>query len=135
MTLTDVRLGSDLVSLPRLQRVYERHGLKFFQKILTPDEMAYCLENHQKRFLERAGGRIATKEAVSKALGVGIKGLGWQKGLSWQSVELIAHTQQQPQLLLHDEAKSLAETLQVKGWRNTLSHDGDHVMATVIALI
>ena len=83
----------------------------------------------------RAAGRIALKEAVSKALGVGVNGLGWSNGLSWREVEVVAEVRQAPTLLLHGRAKQIANERHIRAWRTSLSHDGDYAMATVIGLI
>lgn len=135
--IRSIRLGTDLIQLSRLEGWANRHGLKIFQRLLTPTELAYCLKtgkplNHGKT-LQRLGGRLAIKEAVAKALGVGMKGLGHLQGIHWQSIEVQEATQTSPpSVKLHKEALKKAESIGVTQWSISLSHDGDIVSATAL---
>jgi len=131
-------LGTDLVHVPRLQNSYQRYGAAFFQKLLTPAEWAYCESAGQNRALQiirRAAGRIALKEALAKALGIGINGMGWTQGAQWKDIEIVGQSQSPPGIVLHGRALESADQLNVSLWRCSLSHDGDYAMATVIGLI
>lgn len=136
--LTDLLLGTDLVSLARLRRVQTRHGEAFFKRVLTDSELAYCQktggDKRPDAFIQRAAGRIAMKEAVSKALGVGVNGLGWENGIRWHEVELLSTSKQPPRLQLHGRAAERAASAGIRSWRISLSHDGDYAMATAIGL-
>ncbi|HEX2655140.1 MAG TPA: holo-ACP synthase [Xanthobacteraceae bacterium] len=71
-------IGSDIVDIRRIERVLERHGERFLDRIFTPAE--------RKRAELRTAGRVATyakrfaaKEACSKALGTGLRaGVFWR---------------------------------------------------------
>lgn len=134
---SDLRLGTDLVWIPRLSENHRRYGEAFFARLLTPDEMDYCRRRGggDKAFIRHAAGRIALKEAISKALGVGINGLGWRQGVSWQAMEIVSRSQQPPELHLNGTAQEIANRLGVRQWRLSLSHEGDYAMATAVALI
>lgn len=129
-----LRLGSDLVYIPRLQQAKKRHGDAFFRKLLTPAEWAYCQSGGEKRWLARAAVRLAVKEAVAKALGCGLNGLGWGQGIGWRDVEVISAHQQAPKVQLHGKAQEQALILGLTGWQVSISHDGDYGLATVIGL-
>lgn len=135
----NILLGTDLVYVPRLQQTYrKRHGTAFFNKLLTPAEWAYCQAvgpQRETQLLRRAAGRIALKEAVAKALGTGLNGLGWSQGVHWQDIEIVSQSQSPPDLRLTGRALETASNLGIKLWRCSLSHDGDYAMATVIGLI
>lgn len=124
--------GIDLINLPRLERALTLHGEKMLGKLLTPRERDYCQSSPPKLRLQRVGGRIALKEAVSKALGVGINGLGWNQGIDWQDVEILRQAKAPPTLQLFGKAQAIADTLQITQWRISISHDGPAVMASVI---
>jgi holo-[acyl-carrier protein] synthase len=131
-------LGTDLVYVPRLRVSFQRYGEAFFQKLLTPGEWAYCQgvgAAREPQRLRRAAGRIAMKEAVAKALGLGINGLGWTQGAKWKEIEVLGQSQSPPSLCLHGRALETAVRLGVTAWRCSLSHDGDYAMATAIGLI
>ncbi len=128
----DLVHGIDLIALPRLEKALSLHGEKLLGKMLTPREREYCQNSHPRQQLQRIGGRIAVKEAVSKALGVGMNGLGWNMGIDWQEVELVNVGSMQPQVSLSGKAKALAEARQISQWRLSLSHDGETVVASVV---
>ncbi|MGE0201080.1 MAG: holo-ACP synthase [Candidatus Melainabacteria bacterium] len=134
-------LGTDLVHLTRLRHAWHGFGLRFFERVLTPDELRYCLQGENPeagrmndRFFQRVGARIAVKEAVGKALGVGMNGLGWGQGLPWRSVETVSEAQQMPVLKLTGPAHRMAGEQGARLWRVSLSHDGDYAMASVVGL-
>jgi holo-[acyl-carrier protein] synthase len=133
----DMLLGTDLVFVPRLVANYRRHGQQFFARLLTDTELRYCQGERSGResvFMKKAAGRIAVKEAVSKALGCGINGLGWTQGVQWKQIEVLSQSQSPPDLRLTGRALELSNELGIRSWRLSLSHDGDYAMATVIAL-
>jgi holo-[acyl-carrier protein] synthase len=86
-------------------------------------------------FIQKAAGRIAVKEAVSKALGCGVNGLGWRQGVQWRDIEVVSQKQSPPELLLRGRALDASTRLGVRTWRLSLSHDGDYALATVVGLI
>jgi len=63
-------LGIDIIEVARIQAAHEKFGERFLNRILHPNEIAYCLSHKQPGpFL---AVRFATKEAISKAFGTGI---------------------------------------------------------------
>lgn len=131
-------LGTDLVYVPRLAQSYARRGEKFFSRLLTPNELRYCRGEglfRESVFLKKAAGRIAIKEAVSKALGTGLNGMGWGQGIDWQDVEIVSQVQSPPELVLVGRALNVATRLGIQAWRLSLSHDGEYALATVIGLV
>lgn len=133
----DLLLGTDLVFVPRLLANYRRHGSKFFTRLLTDSEWAYCQGEGPVRdtlTIKKAAGRIAVKEAVSKALGCGLNGLGWAQGVQWKQIEVLSQSQSPPGLRLTGRALEISDELGIRAWRVSLSHDGDYATATVIAL-
>ena len=128
------RIGNDLVYIPRLRKAQKRYGEAFFLKLLTSAEWAYCKSGGEKRCLTRVAGRLAVKEAVAKALGCGLNGLGWGRGVDWREVEVISGNRMPPELKLHGKAVHQADALSIQAWHISLSHDGDYALATVLGL-
>ncbi len=137
-------LGNDLMHLPRIHRSIQANGRAFLSKVLTPNELNSLVDPNcdisvsalgQKECLllgERAGGMLALKESISKALGVGMNGLGWSEGLRWHDVEIIRQPQQAPKVTLSNKALALSNTKKIQGWVVSLSHDGDYVLGTAL---
>ncbi len=137
-------LGNDLMHLPRIHKSIEASGRTFLSKVLTENELRSLIdvsrelslsELGEKEFTllcQRAGGMLALKESISKALGVGMNGLGWSEGLRWHDVEIIRQPQHAPSVILSGNALSLSNNKSIKGWVVSLSHDGDYVLGTAL---
>ncbi|MCP5269090.1 MAG: holo-ACP synthase [Zoogloeaceae bacterium] len=64
-------IGTDIVAVERLNRLFERHGQAAAAKLLAPSELAEFEQATDKgRFLAK---RFAAKEAFAKALGTGVR--------------------------------------------------------------
>lgn len=59
-------IGTDIVDISRISRLYRRYGDSFLEKFMSPDERA-CIP--VKRADEFIAGRFAAKESLIKALG------------------------------------------------------------------
>jgi len=64
-------LGIDIIKVERIRASLERFGSRFTQRVLTPSEQRYVRDRP-----ETMAGRWAAKEAVSKVLGLGVRGIG-----------------------------------------------------------
>jgi holo-[acyl-carrier protein] synthase len=63
-------IGTDIVAVERLQRLFERHGERALEKLLAVTERAdFDKAKEPARFLAK---RFAAKEAFGKALGIGV---------------------------------------------------------------
>ena len=63
-------IGIDIVELKRVDQIYSKYGDKFAKKILSNSELKnFQVSNDKISFLAK---RFAAKEAVGKALGIGI---------------------------------------------------------------
>lgn len=64
-------IGTDIVAISRIAALYERHGERALEKLLSPSERAHCRAAvAPARFLAK---RFAAKEALGKALGTGVR--------------------------------------------------------------
>jgi holo-[acyl-carrier protein] synthase len=64
-------LGSDLCDIRRIERVMERHGDRFLERVFTDTERARALRRTEKLRAGTFAKRFAAKEAMAKALGTG----------------------------------------------------------------
>ena len=92
-------IGIDIIEVERIKASHERFGERFLNRILHPNEIAYCLRTRAAPFL---AARFAAKEAISKAFGTGI---GAQLG--WRDMEVGRKPQRQA---LRDPARRRSET-------------------------
>jgi len=79
-------LGIDMVDLNRVKIIYSKYGDKFAIKILNDEEFSdYINVKNKPSFLAK---RFAAKEAIGKALGVGIMNGFLLKNISIRHNEL-----------------------------------------------
>ena len=67
-------LGIDIIKVERIRTALKRFGDRFPRRVLTDAESAYVRDRP-----ENFAGRWAAKEAVSKVLGLGVRGVGWRE--------------------------------------------------------
>jgi holo-[acyl-carrier protein] synthase len=115
-------VGVDIIEIERIEATLRRHGQRFLQRVYTPMEQAYC----RGRVPELAV-RFAAKEAVSKALGTGMR------GIAWKEMEILGDKRGKPLVRLHGRAKARAEELGLSEFAISLSHSQDYAVAFVMA--
>jgi holo-[acyl-carrier protein] synthase len=74
------RVGVDLIEIERIAAALVRHGGRFAQRCFTDAERAYC--DSRAAPARHYAGRFAAKEAVGKALGIGVP-------FAWREIEII----------------------------------------------
>lgn len=120
-----VGLGMDVVALARAEKMLERWGDRIAARVLTESERAAMPEGPAHRRAEYFAGRIAAKEATSKALGV-------PDGIHWHEAEVVPARPAPPTLRFHGVAEARAKELGVARAWLTLTHDAGVAAAVVI---
>ena len=116
-------LGIDVIEAARIQRLLE-HLPAAYDRLFSAQERAYC-----DRFSERwshYAARFAAKEAVGKALGIGII------GFVWRDVEVLSGGK--PVIALHGDVARIADRFGVTRVEVSLSHTGGVAYAVAAAL-
>jgi holo-[acyl-carrier protein] synthase len=116
-------IGIDLVEVPRIREMLERHGQRFKERTFTAGEIAYCDACADPAMHYAA--RFAAKEAAAKALGTGL----WAEGVVWTDIEVVREVSGKPQIALHGAAKQHAANANCLV---SLTHTRDLAMAQVI---
>jgi holo-[acyl-carrier protein] synthase len=98
--MVQLRTGIDMIEIERFETALRRHGVRFLERVFTPQELAEVGKNTAS-----LAARFAAKEAAAKALGTGI-GL-----ITWQEIEILRGPAREPTLCLHGAAGRLAQTL------------------------
>ena len=118
-------IGTDLVHIDRVGRVLERHGERFVNRILTPEERVRFARTKAKA--SHLAKRFAAKEAFSKAIGTGIRA-----PFRWHSVTVTRDSRGKP--MLKPDA-SMSEYLARQGvtrFHISLTDDAQIAMAFVV---
>ena len=96
-----VGIGTDVCDISRIAAALQRHGDRFAQRVLGPDELR-VFEARRARVARRGLSYLATrfsaKEAFSKAIG-----LGMRTPMSWRACEVINAPSGKPEVRLHGE--------------------------------
>lgn len=111
-------LGIDIVSIKRIAILKEKYGEKFLSRILAQDEIKLIKSDTS------LAGFFAAKEAVSKALGVGIG-----NEFSFKDVKIYKNEKNAPLLKFSDDTKA---RFKIKNSSLSISHDGGFAIAAVI---
>ena len=122
-----IGIGIDIVDIDRIQRMIDRHGMKFLNRTFTETEVAYC--QGRKKPAQHFAGRFAAKEAVFKAFGT-----GWRGGMGWKEIEVQVDSLGRPRLRLSGKVASKARDLGIIEVLVSISHCDCHAIAQVVAL-
>jgi len=118
-------VGIDIIEVARIASSYEKFGERFLNRILLPDEIAYCLSHKQPApFL---AARFAAKEAISKAFGTGIGA-----ALGWQDMEIRRKESGEPFVVLHGKGEELFKSRKAKQLLVSLSHTQNYAAVTAV---
>ena len=120
-----VGVGVDAVDLTRFARVLGRRA-SMADRLFTAGELAYARSAPDP--VPRLSTRFAAKEAVMKALGVGL----WS--FPFRDVEVVRTGLDAPVLVLTGSAEALAGRSGVVRWHLSLSHTDQVALALVVAV-
>jgi holo-[acyl-carrier protein] synthase len=120
-----IGIGVDLCEIDRMRAALERTpGLR--HRVFTDEEQAYC--DQRRDPTERYAARWAAKEAVLKALGLGLG------ACKWREIEVARAASGAPSVRLHGAAEQLATERGVTSWRLTMTHTTVVAEAIAVAL-
>lgn len=120
-----VGTGIDLVDVPRVRRLLERHGERALRRFFTEREVRFC-----RRAADPApcfAARLAAKEAAFKALAT-----GRAAGVRWRDVEVVRDGPGRPTLRFHGAAERCAGRLGAARTWLSLSHERGSACAFVL---
>jgi holo-[acyl-carrier protein] synthase len=114
--------GVDAIEIERVQKTLARHPERFQHRVFTELEIAYC----RGRVRELAV-RFAAKEATMKALGTGVRGVGWRE------IEVLPDRRGKPLIYLYGGAKARAEAIGLGQPEVSMTHSDTLAIAFVVA--
>ena len=115
-------IGVDLMEIQRMRFMLEKWGERFYQKVFTAEEIAYCQSRSRPYFSFAA--RFAAKEAFAKALGTGIG-----EACGWKDVFVRVNASGSPEIGLSDR---LRKRLAGRRVFLSLSHTQSMAIAMVV---
>lgn len=118
-----VGLGIDAIEIERIAAAIERRP-RFVERVFAPSEREYCEAKQSKA--KHFAARFAAKEAVMKALGIGLGQAGWR--------EICVTGPGKPGVLLTGSAAQRAQDLGVARVEISLTHSRELALAVAAAL-
>ena len=120
-------IGTDLVEVERIRRVWERRGERFVARILCPEELpGFRRTKNPVRFLAT---RFAGKEAVVKAMGT-----GFSHGLWVRDVGIVADAWGKPCVIFSARGRAVCQRLGAGEAFGSLSDEAGVVLAFAVLL-
>lgn len=120
------RVGTDIVSVPRIAELIRTGGDGFLHRWFTPLEIAYCTAKAVPA--RHFAARIAAKEAVVKTLP-----FGWDGPLPWRCIEVVNDPHGAPAIHLCGPVLDKARQAGVGAVQISLSHCDEY--ATAVAMV
>ena len=128
-----VTCGTDIVEVGRIRKALENKG--FVQRVFTEAESDYCESRGAGKY-ESYAARFAAKEAVLKALGIGL----FDGGVKLTDIEVVNGAGRQgnkglssaPSVVLHREAEKLLRQKAGTSISVSLSHTKEYAIAVVV---
>ncbi|MGE3270675.1 MAG: holo-ACP synthase [Chloroflexota bacterium] len=114
-----IATGVDIVEIPRIAELLQRHGERFRRRVYTDREWS---ESGGR--VESLAARFAAKEALIKALG--------SREPALREIEVVRPEFCQPSLRLWGRAAEVARDLAVQQVAVSLSHGKEHAVAVVV---
>ncbi|MBN9008906.1 MAG: holo-ACP synthase [Rhizobiales bacterium] len=125
-----IGIGNDIIDIRRVEKVLERHGTRFTERIFTDIEV----RKSERRRLRAASyaKRFAAKEACAKALGTGMAG-----GVFWKDMGVVNLPGGKPTMVLTGGAEKRLKSLLPPGHRGLvhLTITDDFPMAQAFVII
>ncbi len=122
-------IGTDMTLISRIRAALERHGDRFAERILGPEEMLRYRHRKEKvelRGLRYLATRFAAKEAFSKALG-----LGMRMPMTWRAMQLLNAKSGKPEAVCSGKLKEHMEKLGLKA-QVSVTDEADFAVAFVV---
>ena len=113
--------GVDMVEVWRIREAREKFGNRFLNRIYT--------ENEQKTSRMRdpeLAARFASKEAVMKLLGTGVRGVGWK------DIEILPRKSGKPEVHLHGRALNVDNRIGLKDIAISQTHSIEYAISVAV---
>jgi len=120
-----IGIGTDIVSITRIEGSLSRQGERFARRLLHDQEWdAYTQSNFPARLLAK---RFAAKEAVAKALGT-----GFRQGMGPRHIAIDHDDLGRPLVIYTGPAEALRQSRGVQASFLSISDEKDYAVAYVV---
>lgn len=117
-----IGIGNDIVEMERISKSVLKP--RFLEKYFTEKEIMLFLERNEN--IEIIAGNFAVKESVSKVFGTGIR------GFSLKDIEVLRDELGKPFVILHNQAKNIAENMKINNLHVSISHSKKYAVGFAV---
>lgn len=118
-------IGIDIVDVQRIRKIIKRSTVDFLYRAFTQHEIEFC--NEKKNSYKYYAVRLAVKEAMFKALG-----MGWRSGLAWNDIEYAQPNKGKPFIITYGKTKHKLTEMEITNINVNSSFDNAYATAIVI---
>lgn len=118
-------IGIDIIEIDRIEKVLNRTP-RFLDRNFTEKEIEYFKKNNLKS--ESIAGNFAAKEAISKAIGTGIR------GFNLKDIEILRDDLGKPIVNTYNNLKEICIKYSVKEIKVSISHSENYAVANSIVI-
>jgi holo-[acyl-carrier protein] synthase len=118
-------IGVDVLEAARVQRVHEKYGEHFVQRLLLPAERAQL--GKTKRTARFLAMRFAAKEAIVKAMGT-----GFAHGIWIRDVGVVQNAWGKPEVVYSERGEKVRRKLGIGAGHVTLTDEGGLIVAVAV---
>lgn len=120
-------IGTDVVKIERMQKVFERHGERLTHHLLLPEETALFRAN--KRPIRFLAMRFAAKEAIVKAMGT-----GFAHGMWIRDSGFVPNAWGRPDIIWSERGRAMCDRLGIGEGHLTLTDEDGLVVAVAVLM-
>ena len=118
-------IGTDITSISRIEKLIEKYGNRFLEKIYTVEEIEKGL--NLKRSAAFFAGRFAAREAFLKALGLGIG-----SGILLREISVSSNNKGKPILDLSPQVQTILRNRNILEVHLSITHESGLAQAVVV---
>lgn len=119
-------VGIDIVEIHRIENAINKNK-RFLNKIFTEKEIEYFKSKNLNK--NTISGNFAGKEAISKAIGTGIR------NYNFKDIEILRDDKGKPFVNVHNNLINICEELKIKEILISISHSKDYAVANAVTII
>ncbi|MFR3072061.1 MAG: holo-ACP synthase [Paeniclostridium sp.] len=124
MNILDI--GIDIVEIERLEKALQRNK-RFLDKLFTKEEIDYFKSKGLKT--ETIAGNFSAKEAISKALGTGIR------NFNFKDIEILRDKKGKPIVKTYNNLREICIDYNVLEIKVSISHSKNYAVANAIVMV